>query len=274
MIVVALLLAALAALPAAAAGVDAAADTTSGFRAGRDSAPSPAARRLPPLRLLEPCVTRAERRRVVRFLAADGTRLIGVLLGAGPHAVVLAHQGGGGAPGDLCAWIPYARRLAASGYRVLVFDHRTFGSSGTPRVVSRYGRVDLDVVGAVRLLRARRATRIVLGGASLGGAAVVGAAATIAPPVQGVFTVGGTHTFGGIDARAAARRLTMPVLFVAAEDDGGGQFATEARELHEAAAAAEKRLAIFPGAAHGAPQLRNRRVRELVDGWIRGRLSD
>ena len=55
----------------------------------------------PPLRLLEPCVTRAERRRIVRFRAPDRTRLIGVMLGTGPNVVVLAPQGAGGAPGDL-----------------------------------------------------------------------------------------------------------------------------------------------------------------------------
>jgi pimeloyl-ACP methyl ester carboxylesterase len=100
---------------------------------------------------------------------------------------------------------------------------------------------------------------------------VVGAAAAIAPNVDGVFTIGGTHTFGGIDGRAAARRLTMPALFVAAENDDN--FAAEARELYEAAGSAEKRLAIFPGSAHGAPQLRNARVRALVDDWIRERLA-
>ena len=240
-------------------------------------APSPASARARspiPLRLLEPCVTRAERRGVVRFQAADGVRLIGVLLGSGPSVVVLAHQGGGGAPGDLCAWIPYARALRAAGYRVLVFDHRAHGSSAEPRLISRYRRVDFDVIGAVRLVRARGATRIVLGGASLGGAAVVGAAASLRVPVQGIVTIGGTHTYGNLDALTAARRLTAPVLFVAAEDDGEGRFAAEARELYDATPAADKRLAIFPGAAHGAPQLRERPVRELVDGWIRARFSD
>jgi pimeloyl-ACP methyl ester carboxylesterase len=251
------LLGSLAALPASAASEPAAAE----------------ARRPPPLRLLETCVTRAERRGIVRFLAADRIRLIGVLLGTGPNVVVLAHQGGGGAPGDLCAWIPYARRLRAAGYRVLVFDHRAFGSSSEPRSNARYRRVDLDVIGAVRLVRSRGARRVVLGGASLGGAAVVGAAPAFRAPVQGVFTVGGTYLYGNVDARAAARRLTIPALFVAAEGDGEGRFAAEARELYDSSPSTNKRLAIFPGVAHGAPQLREAPVRELVDGWIRDRFS-
>lgn len=241
--------------------------------AENSSADGSAARAPKPLRLLEPCVTRAERRGVVRFRAADGVRLIGVLLGTGPNVVVLAHQGGGGAPGDLCAWIPYARRLRAAGFRVLIFDHRAFGSSAEPRLSSRYRRVDFDVLGAVRLVRARGASRVVLGGASLGGAAVVAAGASFRTPVDGVFTIGGTHTYGNLDALAAARRLATPALFVAAEEDGEGRFAVEARELYDAAPSADKRLAIFPGSAHGAPQLRERAVRELVDSWIRARFS-
>jgi pimeloyl-ACP methyl ester carboxylesterase len=224
-----------------------------------------------PLPLVERCVTRAERRRVVRFTAPDRARLVGVLLGSGPKAVVLAHQGGGGAPGNLCAWMPYARLLRAEGYRVLIFDHRGFGSS--PYVIRRTSRVDLDVMGAVRFLRARGVTDIMLGGASLGGAAVVAAGAAIKPPVRGVFTVGATHTYEAVDALAAARRLTVPVLFVAAENDGGGQYAREAREMYAASPSTDKRVVVYPGSAHGAPQLRSLRPRRLVDGWIRDHLA-
>jgi pimeloyl-ACP methyl ester carboxylesterase len=79
----------------------------------------------PPLQLRSSCVTRAERRRVVRFRAADGIRLIGVLLGKGPHGLVLSH----GYHQSVCDWIGHARRLARAGYRVRVFDHRNHGSS-------------------------------------------------------------------------------------------------------------------------------------------------
>ena len=52
--------------------------------------------RLKPLVLRENCLSRAERRRAVRFTTFDRVRLIGVELGSGPRAVILAHQGGGG----------------------------------------------------------------------------------------------------------------------------------------------------------------------------------
>jgi alpha-beta hydrolase superfamily lysophospholipase len=233
--------------------------------AATESAASATEARRP--QLAESCVTRAERRGVVGFSAPDGARLVGLDLGSGTRVVVLAHQGGGGAPGNLCAWMPYARILRAAGYRVLVFDHRGFGSS--PYVIRWTSRVDLDVIGAVKLVRSRGARQVVLGGASLGGAAVVAAAAAIKPAVNGVFTVGGTHTYESVDALAAARRLTVPVLFVAAAKDDAGRFAQEAREMYAASPSMDKRVVIYPGSPHGAPQLRSRRPRELVNGWIR-----
>lgn len=228
------------------------------------------ARRPRPLRLLETCVTRAERRQVVRFRAADGIRLIGVLLGRGPRAVVLAHQGGGGGA-DLCVWMPYARRLVTSGYRVLAFDHRGHGSSGQARVNSRLTRVDFDVLGAIRVLRGRGAIGIVLAGGSLGGAAVIGAAAQATPPVQGVISFAAPTSFGLVDALAFARTLRVPSLYLSGDHDEG--FPEFARALYEATPAGDKRLWIFPGYAHGAPVLRDPAVRQTVDAWIRDHLT-
>jgi glucose/arabinose dehydrogenase/pimeloyl-ACP methyl ester carboxylesterase len=234
-----------------------------------DTGSQPAAKQPPPLRLQQRCVTRAERRRVVRFRAVDGVRLIGVLLGRGPRAVVLAHQGGGGGA-DLCVWMPYARSLARSGYRVLAFDHRNFGSSGGVGNLARLWRVDLDVLGAIRLLRARGATAIVLAGGSLGGAAVIAAGAAAQPPVQGVASFASPTTFQRIDAVAAARNLRVPSLFLSADRDDG--FPQAAQSLYDATPPGDKRLWIFPGTAHGAPVLRDPAVKSTVDAWIRDRL--
>src|SRR5205809_1289270 len=62
---------------------------------------------------------------VIHFRAADGVRLRGALLGKGHVGVALAHEYNG----DLCNWAPYARYLAARGFRVLFFDMRCFGKS-------------------------------------------------------------------------------------------------------------------------------------------------
>jgi alpha-beta hydrolase superfamily lysophospholipase len=219
-----------------------------------------------PLQLRQRCVTAGERRRIVPFTAADRTRLIGLDLGVGLRAVVLAHQGGGGAPGNLCAWMPYARHLVARGYRVFVFDHRGRGSSGVAPKLDNYHRVDIDVVAAVGILRARGVKSVILGGASLGGDAVLAAATRIRPAVQGVMTFGAPTSYVRVDGLAAVRQLDVPLLFVSAADDAS--FADDARQLYDAARSTDKQLAIFPGAEHGAPLLRRQEVRAVVDAWI------
>jgi dienelactone hydrolase len=240
------------------------------FMKSRLSAPTfAAARKLPALRLQQRCVTRAERRRIVRFTAIDRVRLIGVLLGSGPRAVVLAHQGGRGGD-DLCVWMPYARSLARAGYRVLAFDHRGHGSSGQASSVSRFSRVDYDVIGALRLLRARGARAIVLAGGSLGGAAVIAAGAAAQPPVQGVISFASPTSFGRVDALAAARNLHVPALFLSADGDEG--FPEAAQALYDATPPGDKRIWVFPGTRHGAPVLRDAAVKAYVDGWIREHL--
>jgi alpha-beta hydrolase superfamily lysophospholipase len=215
-----------------------------------------------PLKLRETCVTRAERNHILRFRAADGVRLIGVELGRGPRVVILAHQGAS----NLCIWLPYGRTLAARGYRVLVFDHRGFGSSGEASHWRRRSRVDYDVIGAVRTMRARGATSVVLGGGSLGGAAVLSAAALTTPPVNGVISFSSPSTFGFINPVAAVASFRVPALFLAAEGDA--QFPDDARELYDHCASPEKQLAIVPGPVHGVPLVRDPPVRALVDDFI------
>jgi alpha-beta hydrolase superfamily lysophospholipase len=215
-----------------------------------------------PLKLRETCVTRAERNHVVRFRASDGVRLIGVELGRGPRVVILAHQGAA----NLCIWLPYGRSLAARGYRALVFDHRSFGSSGAASHWRRRNRVDYDVIGAIRTMRARGAKSVVLGGGSLGGAAVLSAAALTTPPVDGVISFASPVQFVRIDVLAAVESLRVPALFLSAERDA--DFPEAARMLYDRCASPDKELFVFPGESHGAPVLRDPQVRGRVDDFI------
>jgi pimeloyl-ACP methyl ester carboxylesterase len=215
-----------------------------------------------PLKLRETCLTKAERSRVVRFRASDRVRLLGVELGSGPRGVVLAHQGAS----NLCIWLPYARSLAARGYRVLVFDHRGFGSSGQASHWRRRSRVDYDVLGAIRLIRARGAKSVVLAGGSLGGAAVLSAAALATPAVNGVISLASPSVFGPIDVLEAVAAVRVPALFLAAQLDG--EFPEVAQMLYDRCASVDKQLAITAGAEHGIPLLRDPQVRALVDDFI------
>jgi pimeloyl-ACP methyl ester carboxylesterase len=252
------------ALAAVVAGLLASAASVDLSAAQRKPAP------LKPLVLRENCVSRAERRRVVRFTTFDRVRLIGVELGSGPRAVILAHQGGGGEGPWLCAWMRYARALALQGYRVLAFDHRGFGSSGGTSNWTRARRVDFDVLAAIKVMRARGANQFVLAGASLGGAAVLSAAALAPAQISGVISFASPQNFGRIDALKASGALRVPVLYISAEEDV--PFPEDARAMYEACASPDKQIAIVPGTVHGAPVLRDPATRALVDGWIREHL--
>lgn len=226
------------------------------------------ARLAKPLRAGHECLSKAERAAVVRFFASDDTRLIGVELGSGSRGVALAHQGGG-APPNLCAWMPYERHLAAAGYHVLAIDHRGFGFSAPAPVDVNRRRVDLDVLAAVEELRRRGATGIVLAGASLGGAAALAAAPKIDPPIQGVISFAAPDIYTPVDAMAAVRVSRVPSLFVSAEED----FAETARLFYAASPAADKQLLIVPGGLHGAPVLEDPGALAAVDAWIGAHLS-
>jgi dipeptidyl aminopeptidase/acylaminoacyl peptidase len=220
----------------------------------------------PPLPVRNPCLRPEERSAAVRFHAADNTRLLGVALGGGPAGVALAHE----SDSDLCSWLPYARELAAGGFRVLAFDLRGYGSS--QRVSGeRAGRVDRDALAAVDALHRLGAVRVVLAGASLGGIAALVGATAVTPPPAGVVSLSAPASYGGLDAASAVRVLSAPTLFAAAENDG--TFAEAARLLHGRSAAAEKELLIVPGSAHGTRMLEDAAVRSRVTSFLRARLG-
>jgi pimeloyl-ACP methyl ester carboxylesterase len=223
----------------------AACDGGSGDRAGNGQAATvPPASSTPPTTAdiaARPCLRAGEASRVFRFTTGDGATLVGLVLGTGRTGLVLGHQLGS----DLCEWLPQARAFARDGYRVLVFDFAGFGESRP----GPDGRVDNDVVAATAQLRRRGVDRVVLVGSSMGGTAVLSAATRIRPPVAAVVSLSGASGFGGVDATAAMARLKVPVLFVVAADDP--PFTEQARLMHRAARARDKRLLVVGGGGHG-----------------------
>jgi pimeloyl-ACP methyl ester carboxylesterase len=224
---------------------------------------SPATPKEPgPLKLRETCVKRSDRATVVRFRSGDGVRLLGVMLGRGPAAVVLTHE----SRGWICSWLPYGRTLARRGFRVLVFDARGNGSSSATRSPSRRFRFDLDIAAATREVRRRGAETVVLAGGSLGamGSLIVGS--SLQPRVDGVVAVSPGTSFRGVDAEAAVLRLRVPVLYVVASEDAG--FPDAARTLYDATATEDKRLLVVPGLGHGNEVLAIAEARDAVDRFI------
>ncbi len=191
----------------------------------------------------------------------DSVRLAGAIFGKGPRGVVLAHE----SDATLCHWAPFARTLARQGYQVLALDFRNYGFSAKAKFPKNLN-LTADLAAAGRELRRRGAKSVVLVGASMGATVSVASGASISPPVSAVASLSGARTFVRLDAEAAARRLRVPALFVASEDDPG--YADEAQALFAADTAPGKRIEVVPGDDHGVELLGAPAVRTLMLAWI------
>ena len=203
----------------------------------------------------------------VRFDAADGTRLGGHRFGQGTTAVILAHQ----SDGDLCEWLPYARRLAAVGYFAFPIDFRGSGLSQPPTRAAA-NRLAADLAAATKALRRLGKRKVFLVGASMGGIASLVAGANVTPSVDGVVSISAPARFRGLDAVRTAPKLRVPVLYLAAEgdDNAGYDFSEDARAMYAATAAADKRLEVLPGRLHGIALLAgSARAKTVVERFLK-----
>jgi pimeloyl-ACP methyl ester carboxylesterase len=171
----------------------------------------------------------------------NGAMLHGVVVGQGPTAVVLAHQ----SDDDACVWSFYVPELTAAGRQILAFDFNDHGSSD--RVGD--GRLDLDLLAAVAEARNRGATRVVVIGASMGGTAALAAAGTPNSGIDGVVSLSAVSSWLHTDAEANAATISIPVLFVAAQNDGS--VAQTAQTVSDACGCAYPDVLVFSGSRHG-----------------------
>jgi pimeloyl-ACP methyl ester carboxylesterase len=202
------------------------------------------------------------------FYAADGTKLVGHRFGKGTTAVILAHQ----SEGDLCDWLPYARRLASKGYFVFPVDFRGYGFSQV-RTGAAANRFPADLAAATKALRKLGKKKVFLVGASMGGIAALVAGVNVTPAVTGLVAVSAPARFRGMDAVRTAPRLRVPVLYVAAEgdDNAGYDFSQDAETMEAATASADKRLEVLPGSLHGiALMAGSARAKAAVEGFLSG----
>jgi alpha-beta hydrolase superfamily lysophospholipase len=207
--------------------------------------------------------------KLVWFRASDGTLLDGAAIGDGDVAVVLAHE----YPSDLCAWLPYAKTLAAQGFRAFVFDLRGGGSSQSARLPGDSGRYDWDVEAAAAEARRLGAKKVFLVGASVGGAAVLVAGASVSPTPAGVISLSGeTNLSTSLDAMRAAPKLRAPLLLLVARHDRYVAYQDYAK-LEREAASQDKRVVVYSGDWHGWDLLYEApfkaRVSALVLGFLK-----
>jgi dienelactone hydrolase len=178
---------------------------------------------------------------LVSFSTDDGGVVFADVYGSGDQAVVLAHGG----RFDRTSWTEQARALADAGYRALAIDFRGRGRS---RVGPDSSPDDfyLDVLAAVRWLRAEGATTVSVVGASFGGGAAARAAVEARPgEIDGIVLL--AHS-----SIAEPERMQGRKLFIVTRDDaraGGVPRLPEIREQYDRAPG-PKELLILDGSAH------------------------
>ncbi|HSR84536.1 MAG TPA: alpha/beta fold hydrolase [Streptosporangiaceae bacterium] len=208
------------------------------------------------------CLNAHERQQMFVLHGLKGERLAAISTGSGRVAVVLAHQ----AAGSLCQWWPYARSLAAGGFRVIAFDFDGFGAS--PQANNAYPG---EVEAAAKWARQEGARQVVLMGGSMGGTAVMVAAARLGSSITGVIDLSGPAQFSGMDALTAARHVRVPVLFGYGRQDGA--FAADVLAVRAGTASHYKPLVTVADQTHGAalvdPQAGYANVRQAVLTFIR-----
>ncbi len=198
----------------------------------------------------EDCENLLEGTKQVTFTDEKATKLSGVLVGSGKTGFVLAHQD----PGDVCDWLPFARELSSAhpGYQLLCLDFAGYGNSDSP---TDGDQRDVNIAAGVKYLREHGAGVVLLMGASMGGNSSVVAAAAIQPAVAGVISLSAPAFYKGLDAQAAAAKLTVPVLYLAGTGDNGGSFAESAQKLYDATPGDNRQLVISFTTSHGVNML-------------------
>jgi alpha-beta hydrolase superfamily lysophospholipase len=203
--------------------------------------------------------------RHVSFAAPDGTTLGGVLWPAAPArppggpAVVFSNEYAAGQ----ADWGALPEHLRRHGYTVLTYDWRGLGASG--------GRFDPtkaadDLRAAVAYLRQTRPTQLVLVGASLGAMVTATQATALHPVAIGLLSP--ARSFAGVTVSdQVMRRLGMPKLLVASEQD---KAAEQASGIFRAAAP-PKQVLDYPGDAHGTQILHGPHRADVLaqfDAWL------
>jgi pimeloyl-ACP methyl ester carboxylesterase len=216
-----------------------------GSKTGGGASPTPS-----PVKPIADCVSQDEQRAGgLRLDTEGGKHLDALVVGSGATGIVFANQYGE----TVCSWKPWADLMARKGFRALVFEY-----SGD--------YADRDVLAGIDALRKKGVQKVLLVGASMGGTAVLAAAAKAQPPVAGVVSLSGPQVYQGVDAFGAVRKLTVPVLFVAAKDDEG--FGRDAQALYDACVSKDKKLDLEIGGDHGMSLLDDR-IGKLVEDFLK-----
>jgi dienelactone hydrolase len=164
--------------------------------------------------------------------------------GGGPCVLMISGKSGPS------LYVEHARRLAASGYTVLLYDGNDFPVNQVQLCQAKI-RAVLQDAGFLSAAKPGRAAVI---GYSLGGAAALACAAAMEEEIVGVIAYyPATALFK--DDEDCVRRIRVPVMVLQGEDDHFLNCCTigPIRRISDAAAGRGKQvqLIVYPGAGHG-----------------------
>ena len=220
--------------------------------------------------LLIPTETSAAQR--VTFRTDDGVTLAATWYEpssrTGP-AVILVHM----LTRNRREWEAMAQQLASDGIGALAMDLRGHGESGAgplgPPDRVDYSTMVLDLRAARRFLAQRsdvQQTRVGVAGASLG-ANLAALLASSDPSIASLALLSPSLDYRGLRIEAAARKVTRPMLLVAADDDPYAS--RSARELQKAGGG-PRELLILKQAGHGTAMLgRDPTLAGALVDWFR-----
>lgn len=189
------------------------------------------------------------------LIPASGERFGAVVVGAGRTGVVLANE----STNHDCQWWPLPQYLAVRGYRVLAFN---------------YGRGDKssEVQAAARYLRIHGAHRLVLIGASIGGAIVIDAAIHLHPAPVAVVSLSAVPEATSYPFPRDARRLNTPIFQIGSTKDPHTRQGADTVELYRASPSPAKRLLLVPGTTHGVHLVNaeaGNKIRDAISAFMR-----
>lgn len=182
------------------------------------------------------CLFPNEGKLQIANLASQDSALV-LLLGKGPKGVLLGPQ----SDGDICQWMPYARRLVSLGYHVGIYNWASpFSQLATT---------------AYNLLRKDGAISIVMMGASQGAATSIAYAYAQKPPAAGVVSLGGELNLQteAVLTTDLIAKYAGPLLLISTNNDNYAP-AADTNKLAAAHPGAEQVL-LLPGSDHGVALL-------------------
>ena len=190
----------------------------------------------------------------VTFDTEDGATINGELYGTGRTAVIFSVMGNC-KPG----WREFAQLTAAQGYMALTYQWRGCKANSVDQALIQ--KFLEDTRAAITFVREQGAEKIILVGASLGGAA--SAKLAVESQASGLVVVASPPSISqwGFEIESADLNTDIPKLFITAENDNTVP-AAATRALFDLAAE-PREWQTYPGSAHGTDLFEGQSSAEL-----------